>query len=225
MQVHGDLDKICTWYKAHMVHPNLLGRLRSLCPANPFCLPMDGSTHFRMLEILSVHNEIGTYHFHEGREGRETFDAEDAALTDDFTESFGRKLCFIRNAMLHGTIMTLTAQVDPLPTTPVFSIPQVFCCHSDKRCPISKSFFTHPSKCYSSSFSITWPFLSAPAQFHLSAVSHLSRICVPTSCIPERSGILFGAVLPPFFHVHGWLFIQICCVLSRGRQRIIFKGG
>ena len=89
-----------------------------------------------MLEILSVHNEIGTYHFHEGREGRETFDAKDAALTDDFTESFGRKLCFIGNAMLYGTIMTLTAQVDPLPTTPVFSIPQAFRCHSDKKYPV-----------------------------------------------------------------------------------------
>ena len=50
-----------------------------------------------MLEILLVHNEIGTYHFHEVREGRETFDAEDAAVTGDFTESFGASsemLCF-----------------------------------------------------------------------------------------------------------------------------------
>ena len=203
----------------------MLGGLRSLCPANPFYLPMGGSTRFRMLEILSVHNEIGTYHFHEGREGRETFDAKDAALTDDFTESFGRKLCFIGNAMLYGTIMTLTAQVDPLPTTPVFSIPQAFRCHSDKRCPVSKSFFTHPSKCYSSSFSITWPFLSAPAQFHLSAVAHSSRICAPTSRILEQYGISFGAVLPPFFRVLGWLFIRICRVLSKGRGRIVFKGG
>ena len=113
----------------------------------------------------------------------------------------------------------------PLPTTPVFSTPQAFHCHSDIRCPVSKSFFTHPSKCYSSSFSITWPFLSAPARFHLSAVSHSSQICVLTSHILEQSGILFGAVLPPFFHVCGRLFIQICCVLSRGRWRIIFKGG
>ena len=59
-----------------------------------------------MLEISSVHNEIGTYHFLEGREGRETSDAEDAAPTDDFTESFGGKLRFIRNPMLHSTIMT-----------------------------------------------------------------------------------------------------------------------
>ena len=49
---------------------------------------MGGYTHFQMLEILSVHNEIGTYHFHEGRGGRETFDAEGATLTGDFTESF-----------------------------------------------------------------------------------------------------------------------------------------
>ena len=178
-----------------------------------------------MLEISSVHNEIGTYHFHEVREGRETFDAEDAAPTDDFTESFGGKLRFIGNPMLHSTIMTLTAQVDPLPTTPVFSTPQAFRCHSDKRYPVSKSLFTHPSKCYSSFFSITWPFLSAPAQFHLTSVPHSSRIRVPTSRILEQYGISFGAVLPPFFRVPGWLFTRICRVLSRGRRRIDFKGG
>ena len=58
---------------------------------------MGRSTHSRMLEILLVHNEIGTYHFHEVREGRETFDAEDAAVIGDFTESFGASsemLCF-----------------------------------------------------------------------------------------------------------------------------------
>ena len=80
---------------------------------------MGGSTRLRMLEMLSVHNEIGTYCFHIVREGRETFDAEDAALTDDFTESFGGKLRFIRNPMLHSTIMTSTAQVDPLRTARV----------------------------------------------------------------------------------------------------------
>ena len=121
--------------------------------------------------------------------------------------------------------MTLTAQVDPLPTTPVFITPQAFRCHSDKRYPVSKSFFTHSSKCYSSSFSITWPFLSAPAQFHLTSAPHSSRIRVPTSRIPEQSGISFGAVLPPFSHVLGWLFIRICRVLSKGRRRIVFKGG
>ena len=100
-----------------------------------------------------------------------------------------------------------------------------FVAHSDKRYPVNKSLFTHSSKCYSSSFSITWPFLSAPAQFHLTSVPHSSRICVPTSHIPEQSGISFGAVLPPFFRVRGWLFILICRVLSKGRRRIIFKGG
>ena len=71
-----------------------------------------------MLEILSVHDKIGT-----------CGDTEDAALTDpDFTESFGGKLLFIGNPVLHSTIMTLTAQVDPLPTTPVFSTPQAFRC-------------------------------------------------------------------------------------------------
>ena len=100
-----------------------------------------------------------------------------------------------------------------------------FVAHSDKRCPISKSFFSHPSKCSSSSFSITWPFLSAPAQFHLTSVPHSSRIRVPTSRIPEQSGISFGVVLPAFFHVLGWLFIRMCLVLSRGRGRTVFKGG
>ena len=123
------------------------------------------------------------------------------------------------------TIMTLTAQVDPLPTTPVFSTPQAFRCHSDKRYPVNKSLFTHSSKCYPSFFCITWPFLSAPAQFHLAAVAHSSRIRAPTSRILERSGISFGAVLPPFSHVHGWQFIRICLALSRGRRRIVFKGG
>ena len=89
-----------------------------------------------MLEILSVHSEIDTYHLHEVREGRETFDADDAAVTGDFTESFGGKLRFIGNPMLHSTIMTLTAQVDPLTTTPVFSTPQAFRCHSDKSIPL-----------------------------------------------------------------------------------------
>ena len=133
------------------------------CPENPFCLPMGGSTCFRILEILPVHNEIGMYHFHEVQEGRETLNAKDDMLTDDFTESFGRKLRFIGNPMLHSTIMTLTAQVNPLPTTPVFRPLKHFIAHSYRRCPVSKSLFTHPSKCYSSSFSITWSFLSVPA--------------------------------------------------------------
>ena len=108
----------------------------------------------------------------------------------------------------------------------VYSAPlKCFVVHSDKRCPVSKSFFNHPSKCYPSSFSITWPFLFAPAQFHLTSVPHSSPIRVPTSRIPEPSGISFGAVLPPFFRVLGWLFTRMCPVLSRGRRRIVFKGG
>ena len=127
--------------------------------------------------------------------------------------------------MLHSTTMTLTAQVDPLPTIPVFSTLKGFVVHSDKRCPISESFFTHPPKCYSSFFSITWLFISVPAQFHRSPVPHFCRIRAPTPHILEPSGISFGAVLPPFFRVRGWLFIQICRALSRERRRIVFKGG
>ena len=108
----------------------------------------------------------------------------------------------------------------------VYSAPlKCFVVHSDKRCPVSKSFFAHPSKCSSSSFSITWPFISVPAQFHLTSVPHSSRIRVPTSRILEPSGISFGAVLPPFFRAHGWQFIRICLALSKGRRRIVFKGG
>ena len=108
----------------------------------------------------------------------------------------------------------------------VYSAPlKSFVAHSDKRYPASKSFFSHPSKCSSSSFFITWPFISVPAQSHRSAFAHSSRIRAPTSHIPERSGISFGAVLPPFFRVLGWLFTRICRVLSRGRRRIDFKGG
>ena len=142
------------------------------CPAIPFCLPMGGSTHFWMLEMFSVHNEIGTYHFREIGEGRGRGCRADRSR---FHRIIWREVAFhfIGNPMLHSIIMTLIAQVCPLPTTPVFStLTERFVAHSDKRCPVSKSFFTHPSKCYSSSFSITWPFLSAPAQFHLSAVAH-----------------------------------------------------
>ena len=103
--------------------------------------------------------------------------------------------------------------------------PKRFVAHSEKRCPVSKSFFTHSSKCYSLSFSITWPFISTPAQFHLTSVPHLSRIRVPMSRILKWFGISFGAVLPPFFRARGWPFIRICHVLRRGRRRIIFKGG
>ena len=91
--------------------------------------------------------------------------------------------------------------------------------------PVSKSFFTHPSKCYSSSFSVTWSFLSAPARFHLSSVAYSSRIHARTPRILAQYGISFGAVLPPFYHVRGWPFIRICRVLSRGRLRTVFKNG
>ena len=131
--------------------------------------------------------------------------------------------CFMASAR---TNMTLTGPKSTLCPLHVYLAPlKCFVAHSDKRYPVSKSFFTHPSKCYSSSFSITWPFISVPAQSHRSAVAHSSRIRAPTSHILEPSGISFGAVLPPFFRVRGWLFIRICRVLSRGRPRIVFKGG
>ena len=124
------------------------------------------------------------------------------------------------------TILTPTGPKSTHGPPHVYSAPlKCFVTHSGKRCPVSKSFFTHSSKCYSSSFFITWPFISAPAQFHRSPVPHSSRIRAPTPHILEPSGISFGAVLPPFFRVRGWLFIRICRVLSRGRRRIVFKGG
>ena len=131
--------------------------------------------------------------------------------------------CFMASARM---IMTLTGPKSTHCPPHVYSAPlKSFVVYSDKRCPVSKSFFTHPSKCYSSFFSITWPFISVPAQFHRSPVAHSSRIHVPTSRILEQFGISFGAVLPPFFRAHGWLFILICRVLSRGRGRIVFRGG
>ena len=131
--------------------------------------------------------------------------------------------CFMASAR---TIMTSTGPKSTHFPPHVFSAPlKCFVVHSDKRYPVSKSFFTHPSKCYSSFFSITWPFLSVPAQSHLTSVPHSSRIRVPTSRILERFGISFGAVLPPFSHVRGWQFIRICRVLRRGRRRIAFNDG
>ena len=149
-------------------------------------------------------------------------DAEDAALTDpDFTESFCGKLLYRKScASQHNYDINRPGR-----PTAHHSTPQAFRRHSDKRYPISKSLFTYSSKCYSSSFSITWSFLSAPAQFHPTSVPHSSPIRVPTSHMLEQSGISFGAVLPPFSHVPGWLFIRICRVLRRGRRRIVFKGG
>ena len=166
----------------------------------------------------------------------QTFDAKEAAvlqINPDFMESFGGKLVMVLSwnptYLLHGfsahnydIICSRSTHCPPY----MYSAPlKCFVAHSDKRWPVSKSFFTHSSKCYSSSFSITWSFLSTPAQFHLSAVAYLSRIHAPTLGIVAASGTLFGAVLPPFFHVLGWLFIRICRVLNRGRQRIVFKGG
>ena len=131
--------------------------------------------------------------------------------------------CFMASVR---TIMTSTSSGSTHCPPHVYLAPlKCFVAHSDKRCPVSKSFFAHSLKCYSSSFSITWPFLSAPAQFHLTSVAHSSRIRAPTSRILAQYGISFGAVLPPFSHVHGWLFIRICHVLSRGRRRIVFKVG
>ena len=123
------------------------------------------------------------------------------------------------------TIMTSTGPRSTHGPPHAYSAPlKCFVTHSDKRCPVSKSFFTHSSKCYSSSFSITWPFLPAPAQSHLTSVPRSSQIRVPTSRILEQYGISFGAVLPPFFRVLGWLFTRMCPVLSKGRRRIVFKG-
>ena len=113
--------------------------------------------------------------------------------------------------------MTLTAQVDTLPST---ASP-----FSDKGCRTSKSFFTHLSKCSSSYFSTTWPSLSAPTQFHLSSVVHSSRTHAVTFPIVVAYGTLFGAALSRFFCVHGWWFILIFLVLRRGRGRIVFKDG
>ena len=124
------------------------------------------------------------------------------------------------------TIMTSTGPKSTHFPPHVYSAPlKCFVVHSDKRYPVSKSFFTHPSKCSSSSFSITWPFLSAPVRLHLLSVAHPSRIRARTLHILAQYGISFGAVLPPFFRVLGWLFIRICLALSRGRRRIVFKGG
>ena len=122
--------------------------------------------------------------------------------------------------------MTLTAGRSTHYPPHVYSVPlQRFVTHSNKNCPVSESFFAHPLKCCSSSFYITWSFLSAPARLHLLSVAHPSQIRARTLHILAQYGISFGAVWPPFSHVHGWLFIRICRVLRRGRRRIVFKGG
>ena len=136
-----------------------------------------------MLEIFSVHNEIGTYHFHEIWEGREIWRQGCRTDRSQFHRIIWREVAFhfIGSHMLHSTVMTLTSLVGLLPITHVLStLTECFVAHSDKRCPVSKSFFTHSSKCYSSSFSITWPFLFAPAQFHLTSVlTRVKFVCQP----------------------------------------------
>ena len=133
------------------------------------------------------------------------------------------KSCFMASAR---TIMTPTGPKSTHCLPHVYSAPlKHFVAHSDKRCPVSKSFFTHPSKCYSSYFYTTWPFLFAPARFRLSSVVHSNRTRAMTLLIVVVSGTLFGAALPRFSHVHGWQFIRTCRVLRRGRGRIVFKSG
>ena len=132
------------------------------------------------------------------------------------------KSCFMA---LARTIMTLTGPRSAHCSPHVYSAHlKRFIVHSDKRYPVSKSFFTHPSKCYSSHFCTTWPFLFTPTRFHLSSVVHSSRTRAMTSPIVEVSGILFGAALSRFFRVRGSRFIRICRVLRRGR-RIVFEDG
>ena len=102
--------------------------------------------------------------------------------------------------------------------------PQRFVSHPDNRYPVSKSLFTYSSKCYSSSFSIIWPLISAPTQSHRSAATYSSRIRALTLGIVAASGTLFGAALSPFSLVHGWPCTRTYRVLRRGRPRIVFKG-
>ena len=133
------------------------------------------------------------------------------------------KSCFMASAR---TIMALTGPRSTHCSPHVYSAPlKRFIAHSDKRCPVSKSFFTHLSKCSSSYFSTTWLFLSVPTRFHLSPVVHSSRIHVATFPIVAAYGILFGATLSRFFRVHGLRYIRMFRVLRRGRGRIVFKDG
>ena len=107
--------------------------------------------------------------------------------------------------------MTLTAGRSTHYPPHVYSVPlQRFVTHSNKNCPVSESFFAHPLKCCSSSFYITWSFLSAPARLHLLSVAHPSQIRARTLHILAQYGISFGAVWPPFSHVHGWLSNMPC---------------
>ena len=146
-------------------------------------------------------------------------------------ESFGGRRCHLAGnpTCFVSSARTIMSSIGPRSATAYHTCIQhpsnVSLPIHDKRCPNSKSFFTHSSKCYSSYFCTTWPFLSTPARFHLLAVAHSSRIRAPTLRIVEVSGILLGAALSRFFRVHGWRSIRIFLVLRRGRGRIVFKGG
>ena len=135
----------------------------------------------------------------------------------------GNPTCFVASAR---TIMTSIGPRSAHYLPHVYSAPlKRFVAHSDIRYPVSKSFFTHLSKCSFSYFSTTWPSLSAPTRFHLSPVVHSSRTHAATFPIVVAYGTLFGAALSRFFRVHGWRFIRIFRVLRRGRGRIVFKDG
>ena len=91
--------------------------------------------------------------------------------------------CFMASAR---TIMTSTGPRSTHRSPHMYSAHlKRFVAHSDKRCPVSKSFFTHSSKCYSLSSSTTWPTLSALARFHLPSAVHSSRTRAVTSPIVE----------------------------------------
>ena len=111
------------------------------------------------------------------------------------------KSCFMASAR---TIMTLTGLRSTHRSLHMYSAHlKHFVAHSDKGCPVSKSFFTHPSKCYSLSSSTTWLTLPVLAQFHLSSAVHSSRTCAVTSPIAVAYGTLFGVARSRFYHVHG----------------------
>ena len=122
------------------------------------------------------------------------------------------------------TIMTSSVLGRPSAHHTCIKHPQRFVSHPDNRYPVSKSLFTYSSKCYSSSFSIIWPLISALTQSHRSAATYSSRIRAPTLGVVAASGTLFGAALSPFSLVHGWPCTRTYRVLRRGRRRIVFKG-
>ena len=161
---------------------------------------------------------IGTYHFYEVRKRHLTPISRNHCAGEGDT--------FWKFYLLHVIIMTLTCSRSTHCLPHVYSAPlEHFVAHSDKRCLVSNSFFTHPPKCSSSYFFTTWPFLSTPTRFHLSSVVHSSRTHAVTFPIVGVFGTLFGAALLRFSHVHGWQFTRIFLVLRRGRGRIVFKDG